>query len=78
MLPIAHDSQGNIICISCGKNDYGRVYFWDHEDEVDYTESRDDDYSNLYLIADDFSSFLEGLMSQEERMKYAREKGLVD
>ncbi|MCD9017906.1 SMI1/KNR4 family protein [Parachryseolinea silvisoli] len=36
MLPIAHDPVGNLICISCDGDDFGRVYFWDHEKEVDY------------------------------------------
>jgi hypothetical protein len=66
MLPIADDPGGNMICISCGASDYGYVYFWDHESEVDYTVSGDDDYSNLYLIAKSFNEFLNGLTSFEE------------
>lgn len=62
MLPIAHDPLGNLVCISCGADDYGCVYFWDHELEVDYTESDDTDYSNLYLVACNFNEFLDGLV----------------
>ena len=62
ILPIAHDPGGNLICISCGADDYGCVYFWEHELEVDYTESDDTDYSNLYLIAPNFNEFLDGLV----------------
>lgn len=61
IVPIAHDPFGNQICISCGTLDYGYIYFWDHENEVDYAMSSDDDYSNLYLIAISFNEFLEGL-----------------
>lgn len=61
LLPIAHDPGGNLICISCGGDDEGCVYFWDHENEVDYTESDDSDYSNLYLIAGSFNEFISGL-----------------
>lgn len=61
ILPIAHDSGGNLICISCGAKDYGYVYFWDHENEVDYNISNDDDYSNLYFIAKDLNTFFNGL-----------------
>ena len=61
ILPIAHDPFGNLICISCGKKDFGYVYFWDHEEEVDYQISKDDDYSNLYLIKDDFDKFINEL-----------------
>lgn len=64
--PIAHDPGGNQICISCGIKDYGYIYFWDHENEVDYTVSGDDDYSNLYLIAKSFNEFLEGLTPVED------------
>jgi cell wall assembly regulator SMI1 len=62
MLPIANDPGGNLVCISCGPTDYGCVYFWDHELEVDYTESDDTDYSNLYLIAYNFKQFLAELL----------------
>lgn len=61
IVPIAHDPGGNLICISCEGNDRGYVYFWNHEKEVDYAKSSDEDYSNLYLIADNFNSFLESL-----------------
>ena len=61
ILPIAHDSFGNLICISCSGKDCGYVYFWDHENEVDYQIYGDDDYSNLYLIEDDFDKFINGL-----------------
>ena len=61
ILPIAHDSGGNLICISCGGQDEGYVYFWDHENEVDYSISNDNDYSNLYLISESFNSFIDKL-----------------
>lgn len=66
ILPIADDPFGNQICISCGRLDYGYIYFWDHENEVDYSESGDDDYFNLYLIAQSFSEFLNGLTTLED------------
>lgn len=61
MLPIGCDPCGNQICLSCHGDDCGAVYFWDHENEVDYTVSGDDDYSNLHLIAPSFEEFLKGL-----------------
>lgn len=60
LLPIAHDPGGNLICISCG-NEEGRIYFWDHEKELDYNIVDDNDYSNLFLIANDFNEFLDEL-----------------
>lgn len=62
MLPIAHDPLGNLICISCGHRDVGNIYFWDHEREVDYNKEGDENYSNLYLVAENFKTFLEGLV----------------
>ena len=61
ILPIAHDPGGNLICISCNSIDNGYIYFWDHEKEVDYNTSNDSDYSNLYLIANGFNDFINGL-----------------
>ncbi|MBK9249747.1 MAG: SMI1/KNR4 family protein [Ignavibacteria bacterium] len=61
MLPIAHDPGGNLICISCDTDDKGCLYFWDHENEVDYCVKDDSDYSNLYLIANGFNEFINGL-----------------
>ena len=61
ILPIAHDPGGNLICISCKGQDFGKVYFWNHEDEVDYRFSDDNDYSNLYLISNSFNEFINGL-----------------
>lgn len=61
ILPIAHDPGGNLICISCGISDYGKIYFWDHENEVNYETSNDDDYSNLFLISETLDEFLNSL-----------------
>jgi len=61
MLPIAHDPGGNLVCISCGHDDVGCIYFWDHDYEVDYTISNDQDYSNLYLISENLNEFLASL-----------------
>jgi SMI1-KNR4 cell-wall len=61
LIPIAHDPGGNLICISCDGVDNGFIYFWDHENEVDYQVADDSDFSNLYLIAKSFNEFLDGL-----------------
>lgn len=66
IIPIAHDPGGNQICISCDGQDKGAIYFWDHENEVDYSVSDDNDYSNLYFIASSFNEFLESLTADEE------------
>ncbi|MDR3668689.1 MAG: SMI1/KNR4 family protein [Ignavibacteriaceae bacterium] len=64
LLPIANDPGGNLVCISCLGKDYGSVYFWDHENEVDYEIEDDTNYSNLYLVSHSFKEFLESLSSE--------------
>lgn len=66
ILPIAGDELGNCICISCGTNDNGFIYFWDHEKEVDYSKTDDSDYSNLYFIANDLITFINSLYHFDE------------
>ncbi len=61
ILPIANDSGGNLICISCGQRDRGQIYFWDHEKEVDYNISDDSDYKNLYFISKSLDEFFNSL-----------------
>jgi len=61
IIPIAEDAFGNIICISNAKADYGYIYFWDHENEVDYSKVDDTDYSNLYIIAKSLQALFDGL-----------------
>lgn len=64
LFPIAYDSFGNLILISVKNPDRGKIYFWDHEMEVD--EGKTPDYSNLTLIADSFEEFIENLRSEDE------------
>jgi hypothetical protein len=50
LVPIAIDSLGNLILLSCSTPTYESVYIWQHDLE-----------GNLYLIATDFNSFLKSL-----------------
>lgn len=61
ILPIANDSGGNLICVSCSGDDNGSIYFWDHENEVDYSTNSDSDYSNLFKVANSFNEFIDNL-----------------
>lgn len=58
IVPIANDNGSNCLCISLGDQDFGAVYFWDHDGE-------DPGYENLSLINDSFSGFLESLGPEE-------------
>jgi hypothetical protein len=57
LLPIACEALG-LECISINGEDYGKIYFWDQSFEVTEGEP---DYSNVYLIAHNFSEFLDML-----------------
>jgi hypothetical protein len=52
-IPIADDPGGNLICLGVGKN-FGKVYFWDHEEEADGDFGEEPSFNNMYLIADKF------------------------
>ena len=47
LIPIAHDSGGNLICIS---SQNGGIYFWDHEKEMPYYK-KEWEFNNVYLIS---------------------------
>ena len=64
VFPIAYDSGGNLILISVKGPDRGKVYFWDHE--MESGEGEEPDYSNLTLIADSFTEFIENLKDESE------------
>lgn len=51
MISIASDSFGSQILMKRG-DDLGAIYFWDHVLE---NEEDDNQYSNVYLLADSFS-----------------------
>ena len=59
LLPIADDGLGNLICISIKGSDIGKIYFADH----DIPEEEEE---NLFVIADNFVSFLESLSEYTE------------
>lgn len=61
MIAIADDPGGNIISISLDSDDYGTVYYLDHE----YAEV-DSDYLMRSKISNDFSEFIEKLFPDEE------------
>ena len=52
-LPIGEDDGGNLICLKVAGEDYGAVYFWEHE-----VLPEGDAYAR---IADSFEAFFDGL-----------------
>jgi SMI1 / KNR4 family (SUKH-1) len=64
MIPIANGFCGNAICLCIRGANYGKVYYWDHENE----NPEDDNpwYENVYLIANSFTDFINSLHEYEE------------
>jgi cell wall assembly regulator SMI1 len=56
-LPVADDAFGNQICLSLAKENFGSVFFWDHEREPDVSDECGS-MLNVSLIARSFSEFL--------------------
>ena len=59
LLPVARDPGGSLICLAVSGENYGKIYFWDREDEVE--EGEEPDYRNVYFIANSFDELLENL-----------------
>ncbi len=53
LVPVATDGSGNLICLSFGSADEGKVYFWDHERETDPPS-----YANCQVVAESFNDFV--------------------
>jgi hypothetical protein len=64
---IGADGNGNAICIDCNEGEgYGKIYFWDHENEADLAQGETPEtVENIYLLGDTFTEFLEGLYDVE-------------
>lgn len=75
LVPLSVDMAGNLICIGVSDEATGKIYFWDHENELearlmlqeDLGDITVDDYwDNLYLIADSFLDFIRSMFIVEE------------
>ena len=76
LIPIADDANGNAICIGWKGKRAGKIYFWDHEDELDENGEFVQDYRNVFLVADSLQEFLDGLTTSEELDERPRRKRL--
>ncbi|MFD1415979.1 SMI1/KNR4 family protein [Oceanobacillus jeddahense] len=54
-VPIADDSGGNQICIGVSKENFGDLYFWEHE------LGNENELDNLFFISSSFQLFLHAL-----------------
>ena len=69
LLPIACDSFGNRVCIGVKDKHYGKIYFWDHENEAGSRNPLDNTikpwWKNITLIANSFTDLLNSLCKYE-------------
>ena len=75
LIPIATDAFGNKVCIGWKGKRKGKIYFWDHEDELDENGDFVQDYRNVFLVANSLQEFLDGLMTHEEADKRRELRG---
>ncbi|MBK9266725.1 MAG: SMI1/KNR4 family protein [Polyangiaceae bacterium] len=66
MVPMALDNFGNVVCIGWKGERRGKIYFWDHEDELDENGLSRQDYSNVFLVANSLEEFLGKLKELED------------
>lgn len=59
--PIGRDPGGNLFIISLEPKTYGRVYFWDHDNEPPDGGDRLADFPNMHELAPDFERFVQDL-----------------
>jgi hypothetical protein len=69
LIPIAYDAFDNNICIGWTGERKGKVYFWDHEDEIDENGCLRYDDCIVFLVANSLQEFLDSLMTHEEADK---------
>ena len=66
-IPIGGDPGGNVYCLGISGDYFGKVYFWDHEEEDDSDEKADKHAvlpNNMYFLADSFTSFINRLTEE--------------
>lgn len=63
LVPVAQDEYGNLFALSVRDQDYGSVWFWDHEEEADEDEPPSED--NIELRASSWTEFMLSLQPAE-------------
>lgn len=56
LLPIGADMGGSQVCMGIGPDNHGKIYFWSVDDERPSSKRT---RRNIWLLADDFASFVE-------------------
>ncbi|WP_039455474.1 SMI1/KNR4 family protein [Candidatus Jidaibacter acanthamoebae] len=75
LIAIGKSSGGNLICISVGLRNYGKVYFWDHKGCVRLGEE-EPWWDNVFLIANSFTDFINSLYFGDAEMNEKRNEAI--
>lgn len=62
VVPIALAPGGNQICLGIKEPVENQILFWDHEDEQEIVDDHQNDFKNMYLIANTFEDFIDSLI----------------
>ena len=65
-LPIADDPGGNLFLLALDGEHEGRIFLWDHEDELDDDGESKQDMSNMYEVATSIDDLLENKLLPDE------------
>lgn len=66
-IPIGDDPGGNQFLLGVQGNFKGKIYFWDHNTELDNDNFIENELpNNMYLLADSFNGFLSKLEADTE------------
>jgi hypothetical protein len=65
MIPVAYDPYGNQFCVGIEGKRFGKIYFWDLEEESE--EEDGEYYENTYQLAASFDEFLAKLTEPPAR-----------
>lgn len=60
LIPIAYTSCGDQICICVGDVNYGKIYFWDYNNEG-FDKNGNPWWDNVFLISNSFEEFINNL-----------------
>lgn len=77
VVPIAEAPGGNQICLGVEAPVEGKILFWDHEDEREIMGEHQNDFENMYLIANSFEDFIGSLMIDDSAPDSDDDDGIV-
>ena len=78
-IPIADADFGNEICMSLKDENYGKIYFWDHESmDTDYDEKCNLTFEDMIPLADSFENLLDKIIPFDVEVLNEKEQSFFD